>query len=358
MTDEMRRFFSGDTLQQALVQAANYFHLQPEQIAYKAIEKRHGFVKRSRKAMIEVDPAAPQRVAEDPPPPIVPREPLAPPVRPPAPAASPVVAAPSAQAAASPASAVPPAPAAPPARHSEDSSSRRPRGNGRDGGRRGFEREGRRPQGRERTEEPRSGSRVPGTPPPFGFRDAENPAGQPQGTDPDLLTLPDRSRSTAERFPPAEGPRAEAALKGVEILLKVAGLELTAKVYQGEERLEIDLQGPDSDWCFADDGELLMSIEHLLPRIIRTLSGESVLCRVDCDNFHEIREERLRSLAQKVADEVRQNGKPRTMVPMNPADRRIVHVTLTDNPSVLTESQGEGYFKRITVRLAPVPRET
>ena len=168
----------------------------------------------------------------------------------------------------------------------------------------------------------------------------------------DLVTLPEKPRQIGERYPVAQGPQAEAAGKGVELLLRIAGLNLTPHIYQGEERLEIDLVGTDVDWCFADDGELLMAMEHLLPRIIRSLSGEAVLCRVDCDNFHEIREERLRSLAQKAADEVRQRGRSRTLVPMNPADRRIIHVTLADDPAVVTESEGEGYFKRITVRPA------
>ena len=107
------------------------------------------------------------------------------------------------------------------------------------------------------------------------------------------------------------------------------------------------------DWCFADDGEILMAIEHLLPRMIRCLSGgETAAVRVDCDNFHEIREERLRSLAQRVAEEVRKRGKPRVLEPMNPADRRIIHTTLADDPDVVTESEGDGYFKRIMVRPA------
>lgn len=146
---------------------------------------------------------------------------------------------------------------------------------------------------------------------------------------------------------------AEAAAKGAELLLRIAGLDLTPRILQGEDRLEVDLSGADVDWCFADDGELVMAVEHLLPRLIRTLSGgETTLVRVDCDNFQEIREERLRSLAQQVAEEVRRRGKPRTLEPMNPADRRIVHMTLADDPGVVTESEGDGYFKRITVRPA------
>ena len=78
--------------------------------------------------------------------------------------------------------------------------------------------------------------------------------------------------------------------------------------------------------------------------------------RVDCDNFHEIREERLRSLAQQVAEEVRRRGKPRVLEPMNPGDRRIIHTTLADDPNVDTESEGDGYFKRIMVRPMLRPR--
>ena len=61
MNDPKRRFFSGDTLKQALIQAANHYHLVPEEIAYRTIEKRHGFLKARRKVMIEVDPEAPRR---------------------------------------------------------------------------------------------------------------------------------------------------------------------------------------------------------------------------------------------------------------------------------------------------------
>jgi spoIIIJ-associated protein len=165
-----------------------------------------------------------------------------------------------------------------------------------------------------------------------------------------LITLPEAPRRTSERYPAATGPMAEAAERGLRHLLEVSGLELSFRIHQGEGRLEIELSGSDAELCSSEEGELLRAIEHLLPRLIRTLAGEPIPCRVDCDNFHEIWEERLRSLAQRVADEVRRHGRPRTLEPMNPADRRIVHMTLADDPAVETESEGEGYFKRITIR--------
>src|SRR6476620_6517764 len=68
MNEAKRRFFSGDTLRQALVQAANYHGVDPDAIAYRSIEKRHGFLKTRRRVVIEVDPDAPRRPAGSPPP--------------------------------------------------------------------------------------------------------------------------------------------------------------------------------------------------------------------------------------------------------------------------------------------------
>jgi predicted RNA-binding protein Jag len=385
MNEPKRRFFSGDTLQQALVQAANHFHLQPEEIEYVQVEKRHGFTKVRRKVVIDVNPDSPKRVAPAP----VARAAVAAeaprgagrPERAPAagggevePRPVPAAGGPAAADNAVPRRGDPGAggAGAAGAAAGDDRGNRAGRADGRDGGRgdrgaRGrFDRGGdrgarggaRRPSGaypRERRfgEGGLGGQEAAGAGRGESFGNRAPRSGGAAGAEGEgLVALPEAPRSIGERYPAAEGPQAEAAAKGVELLLRIAGLSLTPHIYKGEERLEIDLVGADTDWCFADDGELLMAFEHLLPRIIRSLSGEAVLCRVDCDNFHEIREERLRSLAQKAADEVRQRGRARTLVPMNPADRRIVHVTLADDPAVVTESEGEGYFKRITVRPA------
>ena len=63
MNGPKRRFFAGNTLQQALALAARHFELDPETIAYQPIEKRHGFLKGARKVVIEVDPDNPRRPA-------------------------------------------------------------------------------------------------------------------------------------------------------------------------------------------------------------------------------------------------------------------------------------------------------
>lgn len=364
MSEPKRRFFSGDSLQQALVQAANHYNIDPEEIAYHSIEKKHGFIKVRRKVVIEVNPEAPRKERME-------RvEKIAAPPRP-APVAAPPIPRAEAAGAEAPQDRQPerlPVPDRPGGGERHERPPRGSFGDRREGGGRGD----RAPRGREDRGNRREGRRSRpgedrGARPPRGERSAgESAPGagvmeSAEGArrrEPGILeagglvTLPDTPRRVSERFPPAEGPQAEAAAKAAALVLRITGLDLTPRVLQGEDRLEVDLAGEDVDWCFADDGEIVMAIEHLLPRMIRSLSGEPALVRVDCDNFQEIREERLRSLAQRMAEEVRRFGKPRTLEPMNPADRRIIHVTLADDPHVVTESEGDGYFKRVMIRPA------
>ena len=96
-----RRFFAGSTLPQALMAAARYHGLSPEDLAYRLRDKRHGFVTRTRRFIVEIDPAAPQRTGSEARPPAVSAAPAA---RAPMPAPAP--------AAARTAPAAPPTPAA------------------------------------------------------------------------------------------------------------------------------------------------------------------------------------------------------------------------------------------------------
>lgn len=336
MSASQKKYFSGDTLRQALVQAANHFQLDPNEIDYRPIEKRHGFIKTRRKVLIEVDSTAPKRIGAAPAPPAPPAVAPAPPVpiSPPAPPA-PISPAPSPKLEV-PAPASEPRAAAPrvedPPRPPAGRPERRPEERG--------DRRPERPVPAPRRSERSEPSRSQPSRPPMPLENAEE----------GLVTLPERPISASERYPLATGPQAEAALRGLTLLLSIAGLNLSPKILQGEERLEIELSGSDTDRCFEEEGEVLRSIEHLLPRIIRAISGGTVPCRVDCDNFHDIREEQLRTLAQRVAAEVRKHGRFRTLEPMNPADRRVIHMTLADDPGVVTESEGEGYFKRVSIR--------
>ena len=115
-------------------------------------------------------------------------------------------------------------------------------------------------------------------------------------------------------------------------------------------RLEVEIEGVDEELLTEDEGQVLLALQHLLPRVMYGQLGRIVPCHLDSGGYQRRKEGRLRGLARRVADEVASRGGTRTLRPMNPADRRIVHITLADDPEVETESQGSGYFKRVNIR--------
>ena len=142
----------------------------------------------------------------------------------------------------------------------------------------------------------------------------------------------------------------EIARQALRQLLELADLEVSAEMVLADGRLEVEIEGVDQELLVEDEGQVLLALQHLLPRVMFRELGRIVPCRLDSGGYQRRKEERLRGLARRVADEVVSRGGIRTLRPMNPADRRIVHLTLADDPDVETESQGNGYFKRVNIR--------
>ena len=142
----------------------------------------------------------------------------------------------------------------------------------------------------------------------------------------------------------------EIARAAMDQLLELADLEVSADMVFANGRIEVEIEGVDQELLTEDEGQVLLALQHLLPRVMYGELGRIVRCRLDSGGYQRKKEERLRGLARRVAEEVVQRGGMRTLRPMNPADRRIVHLTLADDPEVETESHGNGYFKRVNIR--------
>jgi spoIIIJ-associated protein len=278
-----RKFYSGSSLDQALMKAARDLGVPKEALRYRQIEKKHGFLKMRRSIVIEVDPNAQPEVLSD-----------------------------------------------------EEASARAQKMEPVVGGR-SMDRDVRE-EPEPTAERPQRRSRPKRNSPP---RHDSPPRGG--------MVEVSRGRSLGEKYPQAQGEVADAIRESLGMLLELADVDMESSVHEGAERYEIELWGPDQEVLLRDNGRPLLSLQHLLVRVVRGLTGESIYCRVDCDQFHEIREERLRDLAQRVASDVAHEGRSRLLESMAPDERRIVHLTLADDPDVDTESQGNGYYKRVKI---------
>ncbi len=132
-------------------------------------------------------------------------------------------------------------------------------------------------------------------------------------------------------------------------------LELAARVVP--DGITIELTGADRERLLEDDGELLEALQFLLNRIARRHRSESVRIRLECSGFREERDHDLIELARETAHQVALSGRARWLPPLNPYERRLVHVTVGNIPGVATESAGDGFLKRVRITPTKLPGE-
>jgi spoIIIJ-associated protein len=165
-----------------------------------------------------------------------------------------------------------------------------------------------------------------------------------------------------EGEPAPSGREGEIAATGAEAvsmveatlteLLSAAGLlvEIRRRESTADELL-FDLIGDDVEPLLANKGEGLTGLETLVGRIASKRLGAPVHPRLDAEGFRAHRKEALEELARQSADEVRRTRRPQLLPPLAPWERRLVHLALAGEEDVETESEGDGFLKRVEVRL-------
>jgi spoIIIJ-associated protein len=131
--------------------------------------------------------------------------------------------------------------------------------------------------------------------------------------------------------------------------LEAMSLSLTTAVSEQEDRVQVDLSGPDSYLLLERKGSVLDALQLLIGKVAETRFGLDRRLVVDCDGYRRTREDDLARMALGVAEKVRRLRQPIEMDPLNPYERRIVHLALADQPGVSACSEGDGFLKRITV---------
>ena len=98
-------------------------------------------------------------------------------------------------------------------------------------------------------------------------------------------------------------------------------------------------------------GETLAALQLLVNLIVSHRTKRRMRIIVDAENYRQRREEDLRSLALRVAQQVRNYRRSIALEAMPPYERRIIHLALSDSPDISTESIGEGEERRVVISL-------
>ncbi len=110
--------------------------------------------------------------------------------------------------------------------------------------------------------------------------------------------------------------------------------------------LVVEYMGDDYYIFTENHGELLNALQYLLNKIFPSI-GKKII--TDTNGFRRQREYYLRRLARRVAERVRETGEEEILFPMEPNERRIIHMVVNSMDGVASQSEGEGPIKRIKI---------
>jgi spoIIIJ-associated protein len=130
------------------------------------------------------------------------------------------------------------------------------------------------------------------------------------------------------------------------------GVSCTVQRVPGDdpEVVALHVDGDSSGLLIGRRGQMLDALEYIVNRIVA--KGEDsggTRVTIDVERYRERRREYLESLAQRLADKAKQTGRPVTLNPMSPRDRRTVHLALQKDGGITTRSQGQGYYRKLLI---------
>jgi spoIIIJ-associated protein len=119
-----------------------------------------------------------------------------------------------------------------------------------------------------------------------------------------------------------------------------------------EDTITLHVEGADEEamgLLIGRRGETLRSLQFMVNLLVSRKVQKWPQIVVDVGNYRQRRQESLEGLARRMAERVRQSGRPLTLEPMGAYERRIVHLALRSDPTVYTESTGEGDNRKVVI---------
>jgi spoIIIJ-associated protein len=137
----------------------------------------------------------------------------------------------------------------------------------------------------------------------------------------------------------------------LDTLLELLGVTGEVEVLSDEIPLELDIKGDDLGILIGRRGQSLACLEYITKLIVVGRLKAWIPLTVDVAGYKKRRRDSLQRLALYLAEQVKSRRRAITMEPMPADERRIVHLTLADNPDVTTQSIGEGESRKVVILL-------
>ena len=132
-------------------------------------------------------------------------------------------------------------------------------------------------------------------------------------------------------------------------VLAAMGLSLDVRVRETPDGIRVELSGEGGEVLLRRKAEALDALQHVVNTAFRReLDGDRSLV-VDCLGYRQARDAELRQMTRFLMDKAKSSGTPQEMGPLNPYARRLVHLTVAEDPQMASESVGDAFLKTVII---------
>ena len=160
------------------------------------------------------------------------------------------------------------------------------------------------------------------------------------------LSLEDTMLYEVKKLEPAENHPLEAFLRDIATQM---GIDLDFSVKANDELVFVEITGKDTGTIIGKRGSTLDAVQCLASYVVNKDSDNYIRVILDAENYRAKREKTLVNLANRLAGKVERSGRPTTLEPMNPYERKVIHCTLQNHPNVKTRSEGKDPYRKVII---------
>ena len=167
----------------------------------------------------------------------------------------------------------------------------------------------------------------------------------------------ERSRRKPESFysAPAEitNEAIQTAVRFVEETAYHMGAQVQVKAEKREEEICVSVEGDQNGILIGKHGRTLDALQYLTGLAVHKVVEGRIRVIVDVEGYRERRKATLENLANRYANQAVERGSKLVLEPMNPQERRLIHMTLQEDSRISTESEGDEPFRKVVI----IPKE-
>ena len=139
------------------------------------------------------------------------------------------------------------------------------------------------------------------------------------------------------------------AKETLEKILDLIPVQAIINEGQSDGRILLNIEGDVSGLLIGRKGKTLDALQYLVNKIVKKRLDKRIRIVIDSENYRQRRVESLTQLAIKMGNKAKKLKKPVTTNPLNPHDRRVIHLTLKEDAGLSTKSRGDGILKKVVI---------